>query len=45
MLNWLVNWFNGEFGDRAPMFAVITVFLFVLSAGVGFYYGRNIPLK
>lgn len=37
----MLNWLNTKFGTQAPMVGIITVFAFVLGAGIGYDFVRN----
>lgn len=37
----MMNWLNRELGDHAPVVGALTVFAFILGAGLGYDFVRN----
>jgi hypothetical protein len=37
----MIDWLNRELGDRAPIVGALTVFAFILGAGLGYDFVRN----
>jgi hypothetical protein len=37
----MLNWLNIKLGTHAPIVGVITVFAFILGAGIGYDFVRN----
>jgi hypothetical protein len=37
----MINWLNRELGDNAAMVGALTVFAFILGAGLGYDFVRN----